>query len=771
MLKLFRVISLFCLFPLILTAQESGKFNQKVTVSPGPGTSTTSNDILKILSEGNGKTPRNTLYTVATTQTVKAIYQNNSYVVTVQSSTPQVNGDIMYRGFSMETALIPASFTYTLKVTATNFTKEFKAESSISGSQVNDYKIAYKDSIQRNISFQISDFKVTYTATELNEVKSRADLIKKYYSSVTELDHHYQQLQTIDAYDYTNFRTLLSRIDQSRHAYEDIKNANLLSALQSENNDPAKLKDKLISYEHLLKEKQDDANRVLSTLHLVFNDRGNDAMRNGDYRAAYDLYHLSLEVNPGFAPAMLQLARIDFIRNDLKEASCKADEIVYRMLPDPATRSNTLDLIRNIRDSYIDRGLNFTVYKKYDQALDEFAQAGEICKHYPEIRCNDEIEKGIEKVHYALYKDELQAAKNLFAQSNISASESRVNQAIAYHQKHINGEPSEAYELLSKIRQKKYDNLSAAGKQLTERGDYENAVKSFTEADILLHEYELQKSQDFDKYSRIAAGKQINNLITQSEAAVKTNNVTSAKSDLQTVYDLQSRFGLTNDKSVNDKTTSLRNKIFTRECANAQASVDSTVIASRALIAARDYLAAFEILEKGKQISDNFSSCKLFTDSLFALLLKVRHPGTYLQLMASVQSEISAAKYSKALDDYTKASAYYADNNVKRFDIQHNTDRDAFVLSTNDNGMINYCAAYDMEHGNLENSLKLYKLLLNRNYHPAFMDASLYELGRKTGAADKVRAPGGKGKKLAARYTGGDKRLKKFAKGYVKGYN
>jgi hypothetical protein len=495
-------------------------------------------------------------------------------------------------------------------------------------------------------------------------------------------------------------------------------------------------------------------------------------MRDGNNRAAYDLYHASLEVNPAFAPSMLQLARIDFIRGDLKESQCKSDEILFRMLPDPATRSNTIDLLRNIKDSYTDIGLSSVGYKKYDQALSEFALAKDICVRYPEIRCNEEINQGIEKAHKGRYGDYLQNARFSLAKGNLTSSEKEVNEAIRYHNSHLAylGEPSEAFTFQTTLRQKKYDNMLVAAKQLSDRGDYQNAVVNFTEANNLREQYNLQQSADFEKNSRFAAGKYCTQLLDKSEDAVILNNVPQAKSGLQEVIDLQSRFYLTNDKAISKRVNDLRGKIYSQECINAQYTIDSCVTAGRALEHDRNFLQAMLILERGMEVKNTYSNCKLFADSLESLLYRIRPAGTYLQLMENSGREMQNGNYSSAVKLYNDASSYFAQKNVASYNLQHNPDRDDYVLKTGNNGMLNYCAESDMYDGRLENSLRLYKLLLDRDYHPKFLSNSLYELGSKTGTADYKTAPGGKARKLAARYTGEDKRLKPFAKGYIKGY-
>jgi hypothetical protein len=772
MLRALSFLLLISFFPHQSNAQQDFSFTNQVIVNSQPSQQNNVIEILKIISSGNGKTLRNTIYTVVAEQNLNANKQSGNYTFLIRNKPLTLQGDITYRGFNITESLAPFSVSYTLKITATGFQKEFPLTAEVVNLKPKETTVNLRDTNNRVFNYAIINYKLNYTNDNLRAVQQKAGQIDNYFNKTAFLDQNFALLQLIDPYDYAGYRTLMARLDRAQKAYDDVNNAHVLSGMNAGNYDPARLNEKLIAYNGLLQNKRTDAIRVFSTLHQVFYSRGNDAMRDGNNTAAYDLYHASLEVNPAFAPSMLQLARIDFIRGDLKESQCKSDEILFRMLPDPATRSNTIDLLRNIKDSYIDMGLSSIGYKKFNQALNEFALAQDICSRYPEIRCNDEVKQGIEKAHKGIYNDYLQNARFSLAKGDLTSAEKDANEAIRYHNSKLAylGEPTEALAFQKTLRQKKYDNMIVAANQLSDRGDYQNAVMNFTEADNLREQYGLQQATDFEKSSKPAAGKYITQLLEKSENAVKLNNIPQAKSALQEVIDVQNRFYLSADKTISKKVNDLRSKIYTQECINAQYSVDSCVIAGRVLEHDRNFLQAMLVLEKGMEVKNTYSDCKLFTDSLESLLYRVRPAGTYLQLIDNSGTEIQNGNYRDAMKLYNDASTYFTQQNLGAFGLQHNSDRDDYVLKTGNNGLLNYCAQNDMYEGQLENSLRLYKLLLDRDYNADFLSDSLYELGKRTGAADYKSAPGGKARKLAARHTGDDKRLKRFAKGYVKGY-
>jgi hypothetical protein len=61
--------------------------------------------------------------------------------------------------------------------------------------------------------------------------------------------------------------------------------------------------------------------------------------------------------------------------------------------------------------------------------------------------------------------------------------------------------------------------------------------------------------------------------------------------------------------------------------------------------------------------------------------------------------------------------------------------------------------------------------LLSKNVDDKILEGSLYELGFKFGKREALVNPGGKAKNLVKQYTSDDKNLKRFEKGFAKGYN
>jgi hypothetical protein len=122
------------------------------------------------------------------------------------------------------------------------------------------------------------------------------------------------------------------------------------------------------------------------------------------------------------------------------------------------------------------------------------------------------------------------------------------------------------------------------------------------------------------------------------------------------------------------------------------------------------------------------------------------------------------------MDNYEKATKYYLEFKVNSFGLDHDPDLFAFIKSKGSNGMLNYAASRYREQNELNHSLTLYKLLINRNYDISLIEGSLYKLGFQLGQTDKKLNPGSSWRELVTVYTNDNKKLKRLRKGYKKGF-
>ena len=182
-------------------------------------------------------------------------------------------------------------------------------------------------------------------------------------------------------------------------------------------------------------------------------------------------------------------------------------------------------------------------------------------------------------------------------------------------------------------------------------------------------------------------------------------------------------------------------------------------------------LEASDDFNKALDISRQFNNCAIDVTQLESNELEIRPAATYLGMMRDFKDKEYKRQFSDCISIYKKATDYYTTRNVASFGIDHDPDFYNYVSSKGSNGLMQYAADTYTSQNELEKALTLFKLLLSKNVDDKILEGSLYELGYKFGKREATNNPGGKAKNLVKQYTSDDKNLKRFEKGFAKGYN
>lgn len=747
---------------------------QKIVITEYSNTSPDAAEVIRILAFGNNKPPRNTSFTINFDQKIKSNNREPNIVAVIESGSLNLAGDVYYRGFDVSEFIFPASLNFTAQLnTRSGISGFFPLTAQIYSGKPENTSINYPDSDRVVMSVSLVQHSFRFGNTVISNLKNQVGIIDNYFSSVNDVDATFAKLQSINLNDFENFRMHRQRLLEVETMIANLHSRNIPQQLQLSQYDPAKFQEKLAICTDASIAKRRDFEYLMSTLHLTFYQRGLSLAQAGNLNRAQEYFKSSMEVNPLFAPALLQLALIDFRKNDLLETVCKADDILYGLYPDPDTKDRTLDLLQDVYESRIDRGnTNLQQRKNYYKAIDEFEEARRICEKYSSIRCNDELYEGIKLSKNGIYRDHLESARLLIQSNDLTKAEKRVKDAITYQYQNRKEIPSnsEALALLKGINQKRYNTLISKAKSFIDQRLYEAALTTFSEATELKNENDLVEDANFGNLVNSAARPRIIELLYEGEALVLVNDLGAAGDRYKKAGDLQQQYGFSTDKDINKHRESLRKSIFSKECINAQEAVDKAFKEGQTNVDAADYIAARNQFELAIKTADDFANCGIDISEVKAANEAIRPAATYIAIMTDFKIKQDNGDYREAIDLYNKATRYFMENKVASFGLVHELDKFTYIKEKGTGGLINYAAEMYTEQDDLEKGLILYKLLLSRNYDVKLLEGSLYNIGFKYGLKEKADNPGFKAKDLVKQYTSSDKRMKRFEKGFSKGY-
>lgn len=751
---------------------RESSFNQKVVVAEGSAAVKNASPLIRTLSAALGKPLRSTSFTIEFKQTLTILTRDPKFVYNVQSEDLRLSGDVEYRRFTIRKELMPQQVDFQLRQRQrSGVFAEFTMSSRILNGRPEPASYNAKDTLSAAVNgFELVNPVFTFgTASALDR---KIKTIDAYHSHTRELEQLYVRIQSVFPYQEENFRYNLQTLSAADVFLQKSTGHGFFNELNVQAFDPENYIGKTELLRTLYLKKRGEMNLVLQTLHFAFFDKGMYHLRRSNYARAREFFTMCLEVNPVFAPALLQLAVIDFELGDLMEATCKSDDILYNLQPDSETRERTYDLLKDIHFAYIERGEIEFNRKAYRRSLDAYESARSICDKYTRVRCGEEVEKGVAAVKSAIFREMLDEARDYVILNEFDRAEELVNSAIRYQRNHPNEVPLlvEAVDLLRAVRQKRYEFTIQRARKLTDQKLFESALQAFQVGDSLLLIHELAAVKDLRASILAAARPRIFELLYEGNGRVKVNRLSDARSCYRRAIELQNKYSLSDDSEINKVAEALRSGIFNQQCLNSQASFDSLYAIGQQLELTGSYQSANAAFEAAIAVADANSECAIEKEFVENSVLTIRPAVTYLDLMDQVMTDQKTGRYQSAINHFKDAGSYFETYKVGGFGITHNPDLLVFIREKGNNGLIHYAGDYYREIEELENSLTMYRLLLARKYDERLLSGALYMLGKKTGERDRELNPGASWKDLVQEYTAEDKRMKRFSRGYKAGF-
>jgi tetratricopeptide (TPR) repeat protein len=168
-------------------------------------------------------------------------------------------------------------------------------------------------------------------------------------------------------------------------------------------------------------------------------------------------------------------------------------------------------------------------------------------------------------------------------------------------------------------------------------------------------------------------------------------------------------------------------------------------------------------------VNRNNEDCKLKTGSFMDDRSSVIPAVTYLKLYDKSVNAMHQLDYRESFSGYYDAGKYFGGFEISKFGITHKPQFE-YILSEGTVGMLYYAGDQFRTMNRLENALEIYKKLISLNYDNKLLKGPLYKLGVAFAERDSKISGESGWKDGVRKYTGSDKKLKSFCKGYKKGW-
>ncbi|WP_439881353.1 hypothetical protein ACSX1A_19760 [Pontibacter sp. MBLB2868] len=736
------------------------------------------NTIISLLNEAGvsaqgGRPSRSPEFTVKLEQQARITDTGDNLLVKVKLNRVSVSGDANVKGFDVSEVLVPEELRYKVKLlnAKNELVKEYTNQRVLlHGNDLSMLEVTIPDTAaNQNYKLKVEEKQVLYATADVNRVKERVELIRNYFAADATVLRALQDVAHVRPDDIDRLPLQERSLRELEGVYADLKNQ-FQGKLNLEQHDPQRLNYKLKQLQEILQERRRAIDYAFATLDQQYFNRGVSLLKGGNRSAAQAYFAKSIDANPQFAPAHVQLARLDFMNGYIREASNRTRDVLTNMRLDRETEAIAMTLMDEIYAAHISTGNSLTSRGEYHNALAAFAEARNICSTTRGLRCNmTALNDGEARAATGAYRAMVDNGKRLLARNDLKEAERAAEEALDFQHDYdfVLSQEREATDLMGQVKFQYYLQHIDMGKRHLSQQNYAAALNQFEDALDLEKRYTFKPVQELAVLAQKAAKPILLAKLTEGYEQAMQNRLSNARATASAATDMQSRFGLQADADVVSKYNLLRERIFTQECVNTQATYDKHYQNAQALIREKKYIAADQAYQAAISAATEKQECGIATFTAKDGQAAIAAAATYQRMLENVERHISKKRYTEAVQEHNAARDYYLANNVSKYGLDHISLYNFAKDNRNEKftaHVVDYLASINEEQA----SIQLLTSLLDRGFARRKTKKVQEQLGKQLALKDAARDSGQKADVLAAQYTQNHKKLKKLRKAYEK---
>ncbi|WP_276497779.1 hypothetical protein [Pontibacter litorisediminis] len=736
------------------------------------------NSIINILKEHqvttrSGRPPRTPEFTLRFEQQAQVADAGDKLQLKVQVAKVQVSGSTDYKGFDLGDALLPDK--YKAKVQLLNAKNEVV--------QVYDRTVTLKPNgvtlleeqlpdtaANPGYKLQVVEEQVEYTAVDVQQLREQLNLVRAYFAADAKVLQALNEVALVLPDDIDRLPLHDRKLHELEEQYEYLKKENYTEKLNLKQQDPQRLKYKMEQLGQVLGERRKAINYTLATIHEHFYNRGVSLLNNGNASVAQTYFAKSVEANPNFAPAHVQLARIDLRNGYIHEATNRTRDVLTRMRVDPQTEQMALALAHDIYAAHITEGNRFTTRGEYSYALEAYAEARDLFSTIGGLRCSMQaLNDGEARAANGVYRSMVENGTRLLSRHDLQEAERVAQEALGFQREYdyVLHNATEANDLLNQVKFQYYLGFIDEGKRFLAQQNHRAALGQFEEALALEQQYTFRPVQELRQLSQRAAKPVLLAMLSEGYEQAMQNRLGNARQTAADATAMQERFALVQDVEVQSKYRLLRERIFTQECVNTQAAYDKHFQNAQALVREKKFIAADQAYEAAIKAAEGMSECGVATFTATDGRAAIAAAANYQRKLEETSRLISRNKYSEAILKYEEARTYYLAQQVNKFGLDHIS----LFNFAKDHPKLPFTAAvvgHYANEGEEQVSVQLLSVLLEKGYRKGKTKKVQQQLGQQLALKDVQQGQLQDAKILSVKYSQNNRALKQLKKAYEK---
>ena len=751
--------------------EETRQESFLVKYSPGSGDAI-KNYILQIIAENIPKPLNITQFTFSYNQRCRIVKKFNELEFIVEFKDIILKNDIAYKGFPVVEGLFPHSVDFSVKwmntnndlIEVINFTNIGLNEQG--GGTFRALSHIVTDTTgNTNYRFEVVNKNFRYDQINKKLFTHKINVIDAYYDADSRILLAFGDLESINTQNLDMIYEYRNLIVNTENLVNQIRTSDYYHILPLSQFDPVDLDKKMYDLEQMIQKVKREVEATIQRLYELYYNKALKFIAQGEIVTGEQYLLKSLSSNPDFAPAHYQLALINYNDGNFRESVEKLVE-VFTSTPDPTTKALAVNLINKIYNDLLEQIKHMNQSEQFHNALETITIAEEVCDMVSAVPCPEEITRQAFLARTGIYQNLLDKVDKALKSDNIFLAEEYFSKAEAFQKEHNLELSPNAGAIFKKIKQQKYNLLINQGTAYSGQKNYKDALEKYEYAKEIERNFTVEKNRYLDSYLKKTAKKLALQILEKGSRLAAGNQLPEARKSYNKAAEISHKYKLENDREIKNSFASLKDKIFTQECNNAQLEYDLKFNAGLDFIKKKDFINADAQFDKAMKIASDNIECGISISNAEKKKQEIEAGVSYQQKLRQVNDLIDRRSYEEAIRVYLKTGEYFNENSVGALKIEH---KPLFVFIKEKNtGFINYGSRYFAKNKELKKSLSLLDELRKLDVHRKATKNNQTLLGTQLAIQDYNERPETIAKQYVITYTNGDSWFKYLRRAYKK---
>lgn len=640
--------------------------SQSFVIEHTAGLSPVTDAIIGKLAQGNSVPASSLEIIFSFTEKLKITKRDQTYTLSATLANFKFEGKKNYKGFSAESYLMPGNLNFKLKwfrgsqeLTNYTFTNVKMEGESVEIARVNEVDtfairnapgtrtLAPMVGTGSNYKIVCSDMVFTYTQEDKKAFEAFTVQVDEY---ITKSNDTKQQARLLDGID--SREDFLKRLDNLNILYDyrdkaskaldfvqAVKAKDFYKNLPLDRIDPENILAQLESIENQANAIYTSCDNIIRNLDVVYLERGMDMLGARQPERADMFFNKAIEVNPTFAPAHFQLARLYYNGGMVDRAVQKLFEI-QNMTPDMQTKMQADELMQGIYNEMLLDAGGLNSDGRYDEALAVLSRAREICQNWRAVPCRANMDDETARALNGKYDNILREADRAFSENKLKNAEDLIQSALAFKNSNRTFIPDDK-RMTDRINNLYFKYLDLGDADLNAK-KFQNAIGYYEQAGRVCSEYkEISCTDDLDKGLFHARTGVYGDLMTDADRSYYAKDYAKAEKQLTEAAAYRQTYKL--EKNANEDALFIKIK---------QAVYDDYIAKGRNSSTSKKYGDALSYYDYARTIETNYS---IKRNSALGGYITTAAQEFSLQLVADGLKFVDSNNLTQARSKYSQA--------------------------------------------------------------------------------------------------------------------